>query len=953
MNREKQGQLHQSLLLFIVLATLLILFSGCAEETPVTSANSKQSLAQPTTWMPPVKTTSSDTTAGLSIESTPLQNNFRLLVAEWQSATSTLKLTGTSNNNSERLIFKNTSTGETLSSTVSNINRVWIQNIQSPSVVPCRISIVSESGTIESDVTNAPANCNASNNTARSTVTTSTLVYPEAIISSPPTDLSISINQYVNFEATANDTLGTPRFDWSFSGAVPGNNVQNPGKIKFTKPGVYHVELNVTDSRGLSDPTPPMRMITVFDPFSILAAEPIANIDTPAGDQTIMVGSTLNFTGSGSDPASSEPVIFMWDFDGVTAENSAQQNPGDIVFNTPGIFTIVLSVSDSVGNIGTSQITVTVNAADGANQPPVGMITSPSGDITINPGDSLTLEGQASDPDNATEVISYFWELDGVMANSTLQNPGSITYPEAGVYTIKLTATDSMGLSDPNPPSRVINVQTAAPISSDAPNGEILTPAMDTSITAGESITFTSIGTSPTGNEPLIYIWSFDGVAPNATGMETGPITFNTPGIYAVTLLVRDSLAQDPTPAVRLITVEAAGAGAPPLQQTMVGHIITPETDITITPGSSQSFTGFVDGPNLNPPYTYLWLFDGAARNSHNLITDEITFANPGVYNVMFFAIDKDGLFDTRPAMRTVTASDTTPAPGPVASITVPASDMTINIGDTISFDGSVIDVGDTALTYLWTFGGAAEPDSALPPAPVTFNAVGTYVITFTASDSTTTGQPATITITVEDPSSTPTTPGAPSAEIIIADGITTINAGSSINFVGDSSGNALSYLWSINGAQLSDALSPGPIVFDSPGQYEVTFTVIDNADPANPMVATATVIITVLPAGDPLPISNMPQGFIVEPAGDLTINVGGTVNFEGNGENPIDNDPLNYVWDFGNGSSSTAQIPGIVTFTQVGTFTVTLTVDHDGVEFDPTPATVIITVTDGADQAP
>jgi len=913
---------------------LILFLGGCAEQISTSSNN--PDTEHSVSWQAPRSELS--------------QRNFNLVTALWESRINTLRITGTSNNNGERITISNADSGDMIASTVTSSDLNWTLAIKLLAAIPCRIAVVSESGTITSPVVSAPANCFAGSN--QSPLNTSS---PVATIVSPETDLSIAINQSVNFEAAASNIVGTPHFNWRFNGVAQDSAIQNPGNIQFTKPGVYHITLDVRDSRGLQDPTPAMRMITVQNPVSVLTAQPIANIDTPMGDQVIMVGDTLNFMGSGSDPASNEVVTFMWNFDGISP-NSTLQNPGDVVFATAGIFTVVLSVSDSVGNVGTSQIVVTVNDPN-ANQAPTGTITSPANDVMIGPGDSINVEGMATDPD-ANEPVTYLWEFDGVAPDSTMQNPGSITYPDPGTYTVRLTATDSLGLADPNPPVRVVTVQASGPVSSDLPNGEILTPAMDTTIMAGESITFTGAGTAPPLNEPLMFIWSFDGVAPNSTAMDSGPITFPNPGVYTVTLLVVDANFQtDPTPAVRVITVQDPNAVAPPpTMPAMVGHILTPETDVEILPGDSVNFSGVVD-PEVNPPYTYLWLFDGAAPNAYTQSPGDVVFADPGMYSVMFFAIDKDGLFDTRPAVRTITATDPTTAPNlnPITSITNPDNDITINVGDTITFEGNVVDVsGNNTLAYLWSFDGAAPDDTALLPEPVTFSMAGTYEVTFSAMDTTTmlgSIQPATISITVVDPQ--PVNPASPVAEIINPTTDVQITVGESVIFEGsavDSTGNGmLIYDWNFDGAaDNANTLSPGPIVFGRPGRYNVTLTVFDLSDPTGMLNASATVSVRVNAGngGPPQqPAPDLPQGIIVEPVGNQTIVVGDSIQFTGEGVNPIDTDPLNYVWDFGDGTTSTAQVPGIVTFNQVGVFTVTLSVDHDGIEFDPTPAEVVITV--------
>jgi len=41
---------------------------------------------------------------------------------------------------------------------------------------------------------------------------------------------------------------------------------------------------------------------------------PYSSIDTPAGDLTIDVGDSVEFSGTGTDPDGNVPLTFLWDF---------------------------------------------------------------------------------------------------------------------------------------------------------------------------------------------------------------------------------------------------------------------------------------------------------------------------------------------------------------------------------------------------------------------------------------------------------------------------------------------------------------------------------------------------------------------------------------------------------------------------------------------------------------
>jgi len=89
------------------------------------------------------------------------------------------------------------------------------------------------------------------------------------------------------------------------------------------------------------------------------------------------------------------------------------------------------------------------------------------------------------------------------------------------------------------------------------------------------------------------------------------------------------------------------------------------------------------------------------------------------------------------------------------------------------------------------------------------------------------------------------------------------------------------------------------------------------------------------------------PNGTIVVPSEDQTISEGGTVNFEGSAVDP-DGDDMTYLWNFGDGITTTALVPGNHTYSDSGTYTVTFTVTDSHGASDPTPDTRVVTVQGG-----
>jgi PKD repeat protein len=466
---------------------------------------------------------------------------------------------------------------------------------------------------------------------------------PNGVIDSPSSNAILVAGQSLAFTASAFDPDNNLplTYVWTFGGAAPSQTVEDPGTVVFGTPGTYTVTFTVTDALGLADPTPDTRTITV-------AANQAPNgvIDTPTGAVTIATGQSVNFTGTGSDPDLNLPLTFLWNFGGGAA-NQTVEDPGAVVFATPGTYTVSLRVTDALGladaTPDTRVITVTGTAI---NQAPNGVINTPTGAVTIAAGQSVNFTGTATDPDNNLP-LTFLWNFGGGAANKTVEDPGAVVFTAPGTYTVSFTVTDALGLADATPDTRVITVTGT----NQAPNGVINTPTAAVTIAAGQSVSFTGTATDPDNNLPLTFLWNFGGGAANRTVEDPGAVVFSTPGTYTVSFTVTDALGlADPTPDTRVVTVTAP-------DQAPNGVINTPTAAVTITAGQSVSFTGTGTDPDNNLPLTYLWNFGGGAANSTLQNPGNVAFAAAGTYTVSFTVIDALGLPDPTPDTRVITVN--------------------------------------------------------------------------------------------------------------------------------------------------------------------------------------------------------------------------------------------------------------------------------------------------------
>jgi PKD repeat protein len=156
--------------------------------------------------------------------------------------------------------------------------------------------------------------------------------------------------QTIQFSDT---TTGHPTsWSWSFgdpaSGSANSSTLQNPSHV-FASPGTYSVVLSATGAGGTG-----LRNKAINVAAGALAADFIYAPVPPAA------GKDVQF----SDASTGGPTTWSWDFgdpDSGAANSSNFQNPSH-AFSRPGLYSVVLTVSNSKGS-ATKTIVVTVKCA--------------------------------------------------------------------------------------------------------------------------------------------------------------------------------------------------------------------------------------------------------------------------------------------------------------------------------------------------------------------------------------------------------------------------------------------------------------------------------------------------------------------------------------------------------------------------------------------------------------
>ncbi|MGH9762092.1 MAG: PKD domain-containing protein, partial [Blastocatellia bacterium] len=228
---------------------------------------------------------------------------------------------------------------------------------------------------------------------------------------------------------------------WSLSSGT--NNVQfaNPKvavtAATFDATGVYGLTLTGTDS--------------VFSVGSNTGVTVLASNQAPvvnAGqNQSVTLPATAKLLGEMQDDAlpANATVTTTWSMvsgPGTVTFSAPNQLATTAAFSAPGQYLLRLAANDTQ-YVEASDITIDVSGAPPANQPPV--VNAGANQTIILPANSASLIGSATDPSGGT--LTYLWTEasgpGGVTFAAANQPATTVTFPGAGIYQLKLTATSS------------------------------------------------------------------------------------------------------------------------------------------------------------------------------------------------------------------------------------------------------------------------------------------------------------------------------------------------------------------------------------------------------------------------------------------------------------------------------------------------------------------------------
>lgn len=166
------------------------------------------------------------------------------------------------------------------------------------------------------------------------------------------------------------------------------------------------------------------------------------------------VGVVVALDGSDSYDPDGDPLTYTWRFVSQPSASSAELVDGDradpqFIPDAAGVYELGLVVSDGALDSDEDVVTVTATEDNG------GPVANAGPDQTVQPGDSVTLDGSdSSDPDG--DPLQFAWTLvtrpsgSAATLTSTTSATPRFVADEAGTYELSLTVSDGADTSTPD-----------------------------------------------------------------------------------------------------------------------------------------------------------------------------------------------------------------------------------------------------------------------------------------------------------------------------------------------------------------------------------------------------------------------------------------------------------------------------------------------------------------------
>ncbi|MEZ4695553.1 MAG: PKD domain-containing protein [Rhodothermales bacterium] len=440
---------------------------------------------------------------------------------------------------------------------------------------------------------------------------------PVAALQASP--LSGTAPLVVSFSGSgSSDSDGTiSSYAWDFGDGSSGTGVST--QHTYSSPGSYNATLTIRDDDGATGSAAATIVVTSQQnvaPTALFTATPTTGV-APL---------LVSVDASTSTDSDGTIVSYSWSYgDGSIGSGQSAAH----TFNTPGSYTIQLTVTDDDGATHIRRTTITVN--EGVNEQPAANFTATP--LTGSAPLLVSMDASTStDPDGT--IVSYAWNFgDGVNGTGVT---ATHTYSTPGTYNLRLEVVDDGGAR-----SFAVATVTVSGSGNQAPVASFT--AGPTSGNAPLLVTTSANASSDPDGSIVSYEWNFgDGI--RGTGRNASHTYLNA-GTFNLTLTVTDN---DGSIATSSTTISVNGSGN-----------LSPLASFSATPvsGNAPLPVSFDASGSSDPDgsiSSYSWSFGDGINGSG--MKPSHTYTSPGNYTVTLTIRDDQGGVATSTTLIQVTS---------------------------------------------------------------------------------------------------------------------------------------------------------------------------------------------------------------------------------------------------------------------------------------------------------
>ena len=668
----------------------------------------------------------------------------------------------------------------------------------------------------------------------------------------------------------SSDADGDPlTYTWNFGDGTP---LRKGARVfhTFEKGGHYPVILTVDDGTGLSN---------ARSTSSISVKINDAPQAKAGGNRKACAGKVILFDGSSSVDPEDGLMKYHWEFgDGATAEGV---NPTKI-YDKGGVYLVTLTVTDDSGlkegSTGRNQIVVTVVESPVADAGP---------DQIACAGIPIRYDGTKSkDVDGL--VNNFLWEFgDGAVGGGP--TPTHV-YTRAGTYKVRLTITGDRIADCSN-----TDDDEMVAVIHEAPMAKFTCPA---SAQLGKPVVFDAQQSTVQKGNISQWNWDFgDGTYGEGEKIEH---TYGKYGNYVVKLIVS---ADSNIDCNRTSTQKTVNINAPPIAMAISDGRERPgKNDRLVGVNQMVTFNGFSSRDPDGVIASYNWDFGDGSKASGVLARHQ--YKKGGRYKVVLQVTDNTKLANNSSTDTLFISVNETPLPViEVKKVLCAGEEMLLSASDSYDPDGEIVG-------YTWRFGDMS-PTQQGKEVRHAYRLPGNFTVTLEVDDGSLVNNSlaqTSATITVNEP------PAANAGlDRIVSPGEKVLFDGSATN---DRDGYIRSYKWDFGDGNIATGVKITHS-YEKPGKYRVRLVATDNS---------ATICNNSEDVKN-IRVNAPPVAVIKDGLEKVSYKVYDTIVFDATGSYDLDDDPLTFFWNFGDGQS--AQGPKVThRFKKPGRYTVKLSID-------------------------